>query len=237
MGKLPNARKKPGALGMTPQVQEAEGRFYRCPKGHKLPNKTARGECTPIWCADTEGALGSRVGTSTVSHTKNARKAGKEATEAALVATDGEVDKVLDRSKVPDSHKELVKVQAEDQRSEQLAKTGAALGRKVARQALLDMPQNLKGADAEKWSDEKIVEMLPLAVAEVQYQLEYGDDGQRMKAAEKILDATGRGKRDGGGGATSPIVMINIPGGFSWRKPVPNGPVIDALPPGTPEDP
>lgn len=85
---------------------------------------------------------------------------------------------------------------------------GAASGRLQARKAFLKVPEGMGGAEAEAWADSKLVSLLPLAVAEKEYQLLYGDDEQRSKAADRILEATGRGKRDGSGGANQPLIVL-----------------------------
>lgn len=108
-------------------------------------------------------------------------------------------------------------------RDEFLGKAAHAVGRDLARRKLLGFPEGkLEGADAEEWADKKIVEMLPLAVAELEFQLKYGDDEQRAKAANKVLDATGRGKRENGAGAVAPIIMIQSGAAFQlpWVKDV-----------------
>lgn len=227
MGKLPPSRTKPGALGMDPATQKGEAQFYRCPKGHKLPYKTANGDCTPIWCADAEGARGS----------KSPRKAQKEAENAITIATDGEVEKRL--AKISPEHKDLAVTEGEQARTKDIVHASRALGRHVARTLLAPVPDALTGADAEKFADEKIVSLLPFAAAELEYQLKFGDDGQRMKAAEKVLDATGRGKREAGGGGTAPIVMINMgggsPGGMTPWRAKPASQVVEAEPAKLPE--
>jgi hypothetical protein len=77
-------------------------------------------------------------------------------------------------------------------------------------------PMGLKGADAEEWADAQLNEALPEAVAELRFQLKYGDDKQRMDAARDVLDATGKRRRDGGAGGGATII-VNV-GALPWEK-------------------
>lgn len=70
------------------------------------------------------------------------------------------------------------------------------------------VPEGLEGAAAEEWADKKLVDLLPAAVADVEWDLKYGDDAERQAARKQILDATGRGKREQGGGGSQPIIML-----------------------------
>jgi hypothetical protein len=82
----------------------------------------------------------------------------------------------------------------------------------AARRGVVELPEGLEGEAAEKWADKKIVELLPLAVSELEYQLKYGSDEQRERATAKVLDANGRGKAEKAVGANQQII-INFPGG------------------------
>lgn len=78
------------------------------------------------------------------------------------------------------------------------------------RAELVPVPGNLKGGDAEAWTGQRMVELSPYALAEMEFQLKYGDDEQRARAAARILDSTGHGKKDlATGGAT---IVINMSG-------------------------
>lgn len=61
--------------------------------------------------------------------------------------------------------------------------------------------------EIESYVDKKAVDLLPDAVAEVEYQLKYGDDKQRLEAAHDVLDMNGRRKREGLGNNTQTIVL------------------------------
>jgi hypothetical protein len=74
------------------------------------------------------------------------------------------------------------------------------------------------GEAAEGWADSKLVRLLPLAVAEVEYQLNYGDDKQRMEAADRVLKATGRSTREAGIGGGQTIVLNISSSELPWGR-------------------
>jgi hypothetical protein len=176
-----------------------------CPNGHSLPNFTPKGQCTPVHCA---------AETKTVRGKQKRALETKPPPERALAPALGETE----------ANQTAVLA-----RNEFLLKSAHAVGRDLARRKLLGFPEGpLQGAEAEEWADKKIVEMLPLAVAELEFQLKYGDDEMRAKAANKILDATGRGKRENGAGAVAPIIMIQSGNAFQlpWVK---DAKTVDAI--------
>lgn len=77
------------------------------------------------------------------------------------------------------------------------------------RAQLARLPKNLKGDEATKWASDKLVELLPEAVASVAYDLRYGTDKVRGEAADKVLRANGLDKREaqGGGGG---LIVLNL---------------------------
>lgn len=79
----------------------------------------------------------------------------------------------------------------------------------AGRAQLALMPSNLKGEDAQRWAQDKLVSLLPEAVASVMHDLRYGNDKVRSEAADKVLRANGLDKREaaqGGGG----LIVLNI---------------------------
>lgn len=82
-----------------------------------------------------------------------------------------------------------------------------ALVREAIRNKALKVPAGLKGAAAEKWSDDKLVELLPLAVSVYEERVRFGNDDQRWKAAQAIAAANGRGPRETGGRVGALIVI------------------------------
>lgn len=73
----------------------------------------------------------------------------------------------------------------------------------------LQVPVDLKGADAEKYFDEEMVNLLPMALAVTKKNLLYGTEEQQTNAANKVMDANGRGKREAPG-STTPSIVINL---------------------------
>lgn len=82
------------------------------------------------------------------------------------------------------------------------------------------MPQGLTGTEAEQWADRRMVELLPMAIAEFEYLLRYGDEAQRERAASKVLDANGRGKREAMMGGSQPIIILTgvNPSSVPWAQ-------------------
>lgn len=191
----------------------AGSQFLKCPKGHDLPHRTNKGQCSPNYCAGSAsgGAPPTRL-------RAKAKKETKKAVEIALRdAADREIDKI-----VPTTDQDLVatKATAKAAKIEHIAKMGNAIGRLAARRAFLQVPDGLNGEDAEAWADAKLTTLLPDAVADLEYDLKLGDDGQRRHARDRILDATGRGKRENGVGGAQPIIILT--GGAvqnpPWKK-------------------
>jgi hypothetical protein len=151
--------------------------ILRCPKGHELPRRTSRGECTPIYCAG--GARG---------------RLPKDMT--------GIVTAKLDAA-----------IPAEARRGVEEDRLAMAQSRLAARKKYLKVPEGLTGADAEAYVTRKMVDLSPLAAAELEFELTLGDDKARAEAARDVLDRTGFGKREGGHVAAGPILIINAGGG------------------------
>lgn len=83
-----------------------------------------------------------------------------------------------------------------------------AKSRNEAREALVPAP-NLTGAAAEEYVEEKKVALLPQALAEVEFQLRYGDNKERAEAARDVLRMNGMLNRDAPTGV-APTVIINM---------------------------
>lgn len=173
--------------------KEMEIGFLSCPKGHKLPHKTDRGECSPVFCPGFEGG-GVKM---------RAAKLAKQ----VVKAISAEADEVIESAPLSKEGKEI----AVTAKGELLGKLSQAHGRQAARKTFFKVPPNLQGADAEAWAQQKAVSLLPEAMAELEYQLMLGDDAQRRDAARDILDINGMRKRESssGGGAT---IILNLGG-------------------------
>jgi hypothetical protein len=180
VGTPPKGRKvQKAALGKPESVRKSEAQFYRCPEGHSLPNRAHNGNCTPIWCA------------------------GK-----AVRADKPDIKKKAEIVKT--QLKALKKAVAKGGDDVELSATIQRAGtRRNARLEAVNFPEKpMEGGEAEDWADKKLVSLLPEAVAELEYKLKFGDDDQREKAADKIMQATGRGKREGTGGGGSLFTVI-----------------------------
>jgi len=192
--------------------------FTECPKGHALP----REGCTPIYCGGTSAPQSLLPKVTALS--KAAAKQGRSSSKAKRVMSkniDGMTMRAVEElRKAPGGQNELDIIALD---KEHQAKTAERVGKRLAeravRMALLKMPQGLEGADAEEWADKKAVELLPSAMAQIEYDLLYGDDSQRREAARDVLDMTGRRRRDGGGSVT-PTIILNLGGGnmLPWEK-------------------
>lgn len=79
--------------------------------------------------------------------------------------------------------------------------------------ALSGMPNGLKGEEAAEWSEQKLKDMLPEAVAQVQWDLRFGNDKVKSEAADKVLRANGLDKREAGVSKAQPTIVLNISGG------------------------
>jgi hypothetical protein len=91
------------------------------------------------------------------------------------------------------------------------AKVGM-VGARNARLELLGVPQGLKAQEAEAFAAARLVDLSPYAVAEMEYQLMYGNDKMRSDAARDILDRAGFGKKSEGGGMGGPVIVVNLSG-------------------------
>jgi hypothetical protein len=72
------------------------------------------------------------------------------------------------------------------------------------------MPPGLTGEAALEWSQQKVQNMLPEAVAQLQWDLRFGSDKVRSEAAQKVLAANGMDKREAATARTMPTIVVNI---------------------------
>lgn len=83
-----------------------------------------------------------------------------------------------------------------------------------ARKQLANMPDGLKGDAALKWSQEKMIDLLPEAVANIAHDLRYGSDKQREAATDRVLRANGMDKRDANAGMGGQgLIVLNLGNG------------------------
>lgn len=101
-----------------------------------------------------------------------------------------------------------------------------------ARLSMAKVPANLKGDEAVKWSQEKMVELLPEAVANIAWNLRFGTAKERAEATDKVLRANGMDRRDQGV-QTGGLIVLNLNGGktdIPWLQRVqPSRPVVETL--------
>lgn len=165
--------------------------FLKCPKGHSLPHRGPTGECSPLRCAGADKAV----------DTHAARQA-----------------RYMARKKVADVEarggEELIKAEDAEEKKIKLA------ARKHEKwMQFLGAPTDLAADKVEEYADKKLVSLLPAAVAVLEQHVKYGTEEQRERAANKILDANGRGKREAVAASTPPIVInISGGGGLPWLK-------------------
>lgn len=97
---------------------------------------------------------------------------------------------------------------------------------------LVQIPKGLKGDEAVKWSQEKMMELLPQAVAKVAWRLRYGTEKQQDEATDKVLRANGMDRRDTNNGqGQQGLIVLNI----GTDAAVQNIPWLQRVKPGTPE--
>lgn len=126
--------------------------------------------------------------------------------------------------------------EADDDEAEE--RLSYALSRERVRDRALPIP-SVQGAEAEEYVEKKKVELLPRAMQEVEFQLRYGDDKQRVEAARDVLRMNGMLNRDAPTGV-APTIIINMKDGnasFPWlkRKENSDAQVVAAAPAGREE--
>ena len=68
-------------------------------------------------------------------------------------------------------------------------------------------------ATIKAWAERKSLELLPAAVAELSFNLKYGNDKQRAEAMRDVMDINGMRKRDVQAGM-QPTIILNLAGGL-----------------------
>jgi phosphoenolpyruvate carboxylase len=72
------------------------------------------------------------------------------------------------------------------------------------------VPPGLTGDAATQWSKDKLVELLPRAVAQLQKDLDFGTEKVKSEAADKILKANGMDKREAAAEVSRPAIILNL---------------------------
>lgn len=187
----------------APDKVQAKG--LKCPAGHALPHKTKQGRCTTEWCALAKGEEES-LGEAPI----------KLLAPAPTVST-----KALAKAEAEDL------VQSDTMRLETEQRIAEA--HRQVRRRVVGVPQTIE--DPEGYAQAKAVSLLPEAMAEIEYQLKYGDDRQRAEMADRVLDMTGNRKRDALAGGGQTIVLQFSPADApSWADRGASRMTIDARP-------
>lgn len=181
---------------MNEEQRSDEAKFGRCPKGHALPHRTNKGNCTPLFCAGSTASPTPKKGSSPLAKQ-----------EAKDMATDiAKADDSVDL----------------DVLTETTSRISKAATRHKARMAYVKVPEFSDAKEREKWVENKKNELVPLALADVEFSLKLGDSQERERARKEVLEMTGHGKRDTGGGSTSPLIILTgvtgNPGDNPWVR-------------------
>jgi hypothetical protein len=147
-------------------------------------------ECTPLFCAAPEEKVQGKAKKVTVTV--------PSASPSAPVSTSpSPPSSPLARAQVDDVNEYLVSSLA-------------------ARRRLAPLPETPPD-DPQAWAEAQSAQLLPKAVTEIAYQLEYGDSKARFEAANSVLDMNGLRRKEsmGGGGQT---IILNITGKLPWEK-------------------
>lgn len=91
-----------------------------------------------------------------------------------------------------------------------LAKTDPKESEFQSRLQLAKVPKGLTGDAAVKWSQEKMVDLLPEAVANLAHDLRYGNEKARAAATEKVLAANGLDKKDAGAQGQHGLIILQL---------------------------
>ena len=104
------------------------------------------------------------------------------------------------------------------------------------KKALVGLKQDLNADDAVQWSQEALKRLLPEAVANIAWNLRYGDKKERETATQRVLSANGMDRREAAQQSSNTIV-VNL-GGATTNVPwldrfvsSKTGVTIDAPPP------
>lgn len=190
-------------------------RKLKCPKGHVLPHKVGRRECTPLKCGGSkEAARAPKAGPAVL----KAKAKGKatEATEAAEGVVEDAEEVALLRS---NAHGTDPIVTDKNVFLEEARK---------ARESLVPKLVIKEGEDPVDATLAHTARLLPSAAQQVEYQLLYGDARGRFDAALALFDQHGIKKKESVVGGSNTIIL-NVTGGsmrLPWQK-APNA-TVDA---------
>ena len=72
----------------------------------------------------------------------------------------------------------------------------------------LGLPAGMDGDASEKWATKRLDELRAVAVADIEWDLKYGNEQQRREARRDLLDATGMRKKEGGGNIVPSMTIV-----------------------------
>jgi len=189
-------------------------RFDRCPRKHKLPHDTDWGQCTPVLCAEVAAEA-----EETPAPKKRRTSLRTPPTAAPMSAAAAALDTATEDKLAPLLRSdEEGRAEAAQAKSTALRRIDQAVAHHVARMAHLNVPAGLEGKAAEDYADKKALQLLPLAMAELEFNLKYGDAQARQQAARDVREMTGRGKRELHA-AQGPAIVIQMAPGQSLNMP------------------
>jgi hypothetical protein len=206
-------------------VRDAAPQFYRCPGGHDLPHRTPWGRCSALDCCDDSATrkASRRVGALAQSGEPTVQPAQHE----AYMMPRGLEALVFERE--IESPLQAANVQA---RAEEANVMARATGRKAARDALApppEVPVPPSMADGAKgYVRQRLDDLAPLALHELEFMMRYGGAQQRLDAASEILDRAGHSRRpQAQPDMRGPVLIVNQLQVAPWDVQVKGGGVID----------
>lgn len=72
----------------------------------------------------------------------------------------------------------------------------------------LGLPLAMDGDASEAWATKRLDELRAVAVADMEWDLKYGNEQQRREARRDLLDATGMRKKEGGGNIVPSMTIV-----------------------------
>lgn len=72
----------------------------------------------------------------------------------------------------------------------------------------LGLPQGMDGDASEAWATKRLDELRAVAVADMEWDLKYGNEQQRREARRDLLDATGMRKKEASGNIVPSMTIV-----------------------------
>lgn len=173
---------------------KSDDAFFACPRHHKLPHAGKVGRCTPVRCGDEENPGKQAIVKKEI---KIKKKFINNETINSIIPRDSN-----------DPDRGVARQNAREGRGTEAVIVGRAVGRLSFRDALVPIPKNLTGAQAEEWTKKAFNDAAPEAARNLIFKMKFGDDKEMIEASKDILDRAGHGKQDKGSGAGGPLIVI-----------------------------